>query len=524
MSNQKTQNKPGLFNRFIKGIEVLGNKLPHPFWIFVYLIVAVFILSAVLSSMGVSVTYMAANSKGGAAAEKTVKVVNLFSYAAMRPFFSKFVKTYINFTPLGLVLVMMLGIGLIEQTGLISALMRKTLLGAPSHWITLVFSFIAVNANLASNAGSIFMPAIGAAVFKALGRNPWIGVILGFAGASGGFTANFFVAGTDALLAGITESAAKSMNISAPMHPLINWYFLASATLVLTVVLTLVTEKFLVRYLDPTGEKDSSDLEQYSVTGLERRGLRWAGWTALACVAVLLALTLPEGSFFRSDKGTILPSSPFMSSIVPNIFFLFFFVGIAYGYGAKSIRNKNDIPKMMQKSLGGALTFMVISFPAAMFIELFEKSCLTTVMAVKGAELLKAMNLGGIPLLIMFILLCSIINLFITSGGAKWLILAPIFVPMFSILGYSPALTQLAYRIGDSSSNIISPLYYAVPVCIGLMDQYRSEKEKDVEVGIGTVLSLEMPFSIAIFCTLTLMLIVWYLLGLPIGPGTPLML
>lgn len=469
----------GIFSRFIRAIEVIGNKLPHPFWIFVYLIALVLLLSAVFSGLGTSVTYMAAKA-GEAPKEVTVGVQNLISFEAMRPFLSNFVKTYINFTPLGLVLTMMLGIGLIEQTGMISALMRKTLLKAPPYLVTAAFAFVAVNANLASNAGSIFTPAIGAAVFKALGRNPWIGVIVGFAGASGGFTANLFVAGTDALLAGITESAAKGMGIVAPTHPLINWYFLAASTFVITFVTTFVTEKFTVRYLDPEGATDSSDLEKFAITPEENKGLRYALKALVVYVIVILILTLPSGAFFKNKSGAILPNSPFMSSLVPIIFFLFFFVGSAYGYGAGTIKNKDDIPKMMQKSLAGSLTFMVISLPASMFIELFNQSSLTTIIAVKGAEALKALNLGGIPLLLMFVLLCTFINLFLTSGAAKWLILAPIFVPMFAVMGFSPALTQAAYRIGDSSTNIISPLYYAIPVCIGLMEQYRTEKNKEI--------------------------------------------
>ena len=308
--------------------------------------------------------------------------------------------------------------------------------------------------------------------------------------------------------------------MAGPTHPLINWYFMAVATIVVMVVTTFVTEKFTVKILgDTTHDKDSEELLKHKVTAEENRGLRWAAVMGVLCIGVLLYLTLPEGSFFRADDGSIVPRSPFLSGIVGILFFLFFFVGIAYGFGAGTIKKLDDVPKLMQKGLSGGLSFMVVVLPAAIFVQLFNASKLTTILAVNGAHWLERMNLGGIPLLVMFILLCTFINLFITSGSAKWLILAPIFVPMFSIVGFTPALTQVAYRIGDSSSNIISPLSYYVPVVIGLLEQYRTDP--DTKIGIGTVVSLEMPYTIAYLICFTALLIVWYTLGLPLGPGAP---
>lgn len=513
--------KVGGFEKFIKWIEVIGNKLPHPFWLFVYLSIIIVVLSFFLSKAGVSVTYMAAGRGDEAAKEATVTAINLMSYDAMRAFFANFVKTYVNFAPLGLIMVMTLGIGLLEQSGLISAFMRKTILGAPSWAVSATLAVVGINANLASDAGIIFTPAIGGAVFKALGRNPWVGVITGFAAGCGGFTANFFVAGTDALLAGITESVVKGMGIDAPTHPLINWYFLVIATLVLTAATTLITEKFTSKVLgDTAGPLSAENIAEHSVTADENRGLRCAAITAVIFLVVLLALTVPQDSFFRNPKtGGIVPSSPLLSGIIAILFFFFFFTGIAYGVGAKVIKKMDDVPKLMQKGLAGGLSFFVVVLPASMFVQLFADSNLTTILAVKGAEGLTAMHLGGIPLLIMFILLCTFVNLFMISGSAKWLILAPIFVPMFSVVGFSPALTQMAYRIGDSSTNIISPLSYYMPVIIGLMEQYRPEGNTQ-DVGIGTVISLAMPYSIAYLACFTIQLIIWYVLKLPLGPGT----
>lgn len=519
---ETTTKKKSLFERFIKGIEVVGNKIPHPFTMFTILAVFILALSMLLSKAGVSVTYMAASKVAGEAPiEATVTVRNLLSYEGIREILAGFVSTYVNFAPLGIIVIMMIGIGMIEQTGFISALMRKTILGAPDFMVTAVLAFVGINSNLASDAGTIFSAAIGGTLFKALGRNPVVGVITGFVAASGGFTANLFVAGTDGLLAGITESAAKSMNIDAPTHPLINWYFMIVATFVLTLVTTFVTEKFTSKYLGEkkTNKKDKSGLHEHALTEDEKRGLRWAGIAAVAFIVVILAFTLPQGSLFRNEEGAILPKSPLISSMVPLLFFLFVVVGLAYGIAAKVVKSERDIPKLMQKSLAGNLSFLVVALPAALFIDLFNKSNIATILAVSGAGALKSANLHPTILMIILIFVTAFINLCMTSGSSKWLILAPIFVPIFSMLGLSPAITQLCVRVGDSATNIISPILIYIPAIIGFMEQYKEEGDDRV-IGIGSVISLTMPYSIAYMVSLILMLVVWYFLGVPIGPGT----
>ncbi len=521
---KKIDLRTGRFERFIKWIEIIGNKFPHPFWLFVTLAIIVILLSTWLA--GTSVTYLAAKA-GEAPKETTVAVVDLLNYDAMRDFLAGFVKTYVNFAPLGLILTMMLGIGLVEQTGMISALMRKTILGAPHSLVTAVIALVGINANLASDAGIIFTPVIAAAVFKALGRNPWVGIAAGYAAASGGFTANLFVAGTDALLAGITKSAIEGVPLippETPVHPLINWYFMIAATVLLTFLTVYVTEKYTVKMLgDSDGTHDEEELKKHAVTPAENRGLLCALLALVLYIGLVVWLTYPEGSLFRNPKtGALLPASPLLSSVMPLLFFLFFFVGTAYGYGAGVIKKTEDIPKLMAKGLTGSVGFMVVVLPASLFVELFRMSRFDVVLSVTGADWLKAMNLGGVPLLLMFIVLVTFLNLFMMSGSAKWLILAPIFVPMFAHVGFAPALTQVAYRVGDSCTNIITPLSYYLPVIIGLLEQYK--KESDPEVGIGTVISMAMPYTIFYIVGFTILLVVWYVLGLPLGPGTPVLL
>ena len=528
MSEQEatTAKKSGAFEKFIRGIEIVGNKFPHPFWLFFMLSLILLGLSYWLGNKGVSVTYMAGKA-GEAPKETTVAVVNLLSYPAMRSFLADFVKTYVNFAPLGLIMTMMLGISMLEQTGMISALMRKTILGAPRTLVVAVVAIVGINANLASDAGIIFTPVIAAAVFKALGRNPWVGVAAGYAAGAGGFTANFFVAGTDALLSGITATAIEGVPTippDTPVHPLINWYFMFAGTFVLTFLTVWVTEHYIVKMIgDVDTGHNEADLKEHAVTPAENRGLLLGLLALIAYVALIVWLTYPEGSLFRNpDTGGIVPRSPLLSSIMPLLFGLFFVTGTAYGLGAGVIRKAEDVPKLMQKGLIGSTSFMVVVLPASLFVALFRMSHFDTVLSVTGAEFLKAMNLGGIPLLVLFIVLVTLLNLFMISGSAKWLILAPIFVPMFAGVGFSPALTQVAYRIGDSTTNIISPLSYYLPVMIGLLEQYKPND--DTEVGIGTVISLAMPYSLFYLLGFTILLVVWYMLGLPLGPATPVTL
>ena len=508
--------KRSFFERFIRGVEVIGNKLPHPFWLFCLFSVLVIFLSFILSKGGVSVSYVMAKA-GETPQNVTVAVQNLLSYESMRDFLANFVKTYVNFAPLGLVLTMMLGIGIVEQTGMISALMRKSILGAPSYLITAALAFVGINANLASDAGIIFTPVIGAAVYKALGKNPWIGIIVGYAAAAGGFTANFFIAGTDALLAGITGAAMQGSSIQAPINPLMNWYFMLFSTITLTLATVWVTEKFTNKMLQSdTVEIDTEELKKHQLTPEENRGLRFALFATLAYVAVILLLTLPNGSFFRADDGGILPKSPLLASVMPILFGLFFTMGTAYGCGCGYIKKSADIPNIMAKGLLGNVSFMVVVLPASMFVALFSMSRLDTVLSVSGAEWLQAIQLPNTLLILLFILLVSFLNLFMMSGSAKWLILAPIFVPMFAQVGLSPALTQVAYRVGDSSTNIISPVSYYLPVIIGLLEQY---KRDDRPVGIGTVISLAMPYSLTYLVVFSVQLVVWYVINWPLGPG-----
>jgi len=510
--------KKGLFIRFIRAVEAGGNKLPHPFMLFMWMAIITLVLSFVLSKWGVSVTYTAAGQAGAAAKQATVKVINLLQAGYIQKFLANFVNTYVTFKPLGLIMVMMLGIGYVEETGFFNSLMKKVLLGVPAYMITFVLAMVGVCSNIASDAGIIFATTMGAAVFAGLRRNPILGAVVGYVSGHGGFTANLMIAGTDGLLAGITESAAASIGIQAPIHPLMNWYFMFAATFIIALVVTFVTERIIPKVMNIEAREITEEtLLDKAISPEENRGLKIAGWVTLAFIALMLIFTIPQNGLLRNEEGALLPSSPLTNGIVPLLFFLFAAVGTAYGFGSKKITSNRQVPKLLGNGLKGTITFLVISLPACYFISFFNDSKIATVLAVKGAHVLQALPLNSIGLAVCLVLLTGFLNMFMTSGSSKWLILAPVFVPMFSMLNLSPAMTQLAYRIGDSATNPISPINVFIPVLIGLIQQYKKDDGK--EVGLGTAISLTMPYSMAILVIMILFMILWMLSGLPIGPG-----
>ncbi|MDR1966648.1 MAG: AbgT family transporter [Synergistaceae bacterium] len=513
------ERKNTAFDKFINGIEIVGNRLPHPFWLFIGLSCIVIALSFAMSKAGVSVTYLqAARDASAAPKEVVVEVNNLLSRENIQSFFMNFTNVYSGFAPLGLVMIMMLGVGMLEQTGMLSALIRKTIFATPPSLLVLIIAFVGVNANLASDAGVIVVPTVAGAIFNSLGLNPWIGVISGYVAANGGFTANVFIAGTDALLSGITDSVTVGLGINAPVHPMMNYYFMVASCLIVTTLTVLVTKYYTAKRLG-AGDLaiDAKTLHENKITDGESKGLKYCGFAGAVYLVLILILTIPKTGLFRNDSGALLPRSPFLSSIIAILFFLFFILSIAYGVGSGSMKNADDVPKYMQKGVSGALGFIVIALPASIFIDLFAKSNIATIVGVKGGELLESISLTGFPLLLAFVALATFINLFITSGTAKWLILAPIFVPMFAMVGFSPAITQVTYRIADTCTNIISPVDYYVPVIMGLLATYNSDPDR--KVGLGTVISLCMPYSITYLIGLLLLLFVWYMFGIDVGPG-----
>ena len=360
--------------------------------------------------------------------------------------------------------------------------------------------------NIASDAGYVILVPLGAMVFLSFGRHPIAGLAAAFAGVSGGFSANLLLSTTDPLLSGITTEAARILRPDYFVNPASNYYFMAGSTIVIMFIGTFITEKIIEPRL---GEyKGDVKVETNDLTDIEKKGLRWAGITILIFCVIIAFLTIPENSILRVD-GKLKDWTS--HGLVPTLMMFFLFPGLVYGKVTGTIKNDKDAAKMMGSSLATMGGYLALAFAAAQFIAYFSYTHLGTYLAVRGADFLQAIGLTGLPLIILFVLVSAFINLFMGSASAKWAIMAPIFVPMLMRLGYSPEFTQLAYRIGDSSTNIITPLMTYFAMIVAFMQKY------DKEAGMGTLISTMLPYSISFLIGWIIFMIIWFLIGLPIG-------
>lgn len=508
MSSQTVEqgkDKKKFTDRFLDSIEKAGNKLPDPVTLFVIMAALILLLSYILSLFNVSAV------KPGT--EETIAVVNLLNQEGLIRIILEMLTNFTSFPPLGMVVVSMLGIGLAEQTGLISALMKKSVLSAPQKVVIPAIILTGLVGNLAADAAFIVLPPIAALVFMSIGRNPLVGLIVTYAAIAGGFSANLLISSLDVLLLGITDSAAQIVDPSYSGRATMNYYFLIVSTFMLMIIGTWVATKFTEpRFGAYTGKMEK--LEQ--VTPIEIKGLKWAGGVLLAYIIVLLFMVVPENGLLRDPETGGFLSSPFMSGIVPIMLFFFFLPALAYGIVTKNIKNDKDVAEKLFKSVGDMASFIVLAFVAAQMIAYFNWSNIGSIMAIKGAELLQALNFTGLPMIIGFIIICALVNLLIASASAKWALLAPIFVPMFMYLNYSPALTQAAYRVGDSITNPITPMLAYFAILLAFAKRY------DKKIGIGTLISALLPYSIAFAIGWIILFAIWFLLGLPLGPGDTL--
>lgn len=503
--------KKGLFQRFLDGVEYVGNKLPHPVTLFAILALLVVVLSGVISLFDISVEHPGEPGE-------MVEVKSLFSGEGINYIFSTMTDNFIEFAPLGVVLVTMLGIGLAERSGLISAVLRGFVLSVPKRLITLGLVFAGVMSSLASDAGYVVLPPLGAVIFAALGRHPLAGLSAAFAGVSAGFSANLFLSGTDALLGELTIDAAAIIDptYAEGMNIAMNWYFIGVSVFLLTLVGAWVTERVVEPRL---GEYKGDYREKLdTLEPIEKKGIKWAT-VGMAVTAILaIFLVFPEGAPMRGDEGNQpIIQSPFMSSLVPIIAILFLVPGYIYGRVTKVIRNDKDVAAQMGDTMASMGMFIVLAFTAGQFVAFFNESNMGLVLGVYGAKFLDAVNVTGIPLIILFILIAAFINLFIGSASAKWAMMAPVFVPIMMQLGYSPELTQMAYRVADSSTNIITPLMTYFAIIIAFAQKY------DKKMGIGTMISVMLPYSIYFLIAWTILLVVWMLFGIDLGPGGPIL-
>lgn len=521
-----TQNQSGWINKFLAVIERVGNALPHPATLFALFAFAVILLSWIFSLFDIVVTHP------GTGADITP--FSLMSVEGLHLMLSKMVTNFTSFAPLGTVLVSLLGIGIAEGSGLIGTGLRLIVLASPPRLLTFVIVFAGVISNTASEVGYVLLVPLAAIIFLAARRNPLAGLAAAFAGVSGGYSANLLLGTIDPLLAGLSEEAARIIDPAYTVNPASNYYFMFFSTFLVAAMGTWVTEKIIIPRLGAyTGDEQAGEVGQLSAE--EKRGLRFALWTSIVFILILLwslfvrikitipfidyellNFKIPGGGFMRDPLTGGVLKSPFMSSIVAFIFLGAGVAGIAFGIGAKTYKNDSDVIKGMSKAMETLGSYIVLVFFAAQFVAYFNWTNLGLITAVKGAEFLQSTGWGAIPLMISFILVSAIINLVMGSASAKWAIMAPVFIPMFMLLGYSPEFTQLAYRIGDSVTNIISPMMSYFALIIAFIQRY------DKKAGIGTVVSLMLPYSVVFLIGWTILLIIWILFGWPIGPGAPL--
>jgi len=505
MQINENKKNTGFFNRLLNWTEMAGNALPHPATLFALFALGALILSAVGAALGWEVIHPGTG--------ETVRSVNLLSHDGIHRILLEMVDNFTGFAPLGIVLVAMLGIGIAEHSGLINAMIRVLVLNSPKHLLTFVVVFTGILSNVASDVGYVLLIPLAGIIFIAVGRHPIAGMAAAFAGVSGGFSANLILGTVDPLLAGLSQEAARILDPAYEVNPTANYYFMVASTFVIAFAGTFVTEKIveprLGKYTGPEAEKDNSFDK---LSRKEKRGLMMATLTLVAIIIVTLIGIIPEDGFFRGSDGGLL-SSPLVKGVVAMLFITAGATGLAYGFSTGAYKNDSDVMKGMANSMKTLATYIVLVFFAAQFVAYFKWSNLGIILAVNGASVLMSADIGLIPLMILFIFLSAAINMLMGSASAKWAILAPIFIPMFMIMGYSPELSQVVYRIGDSVTNVISPMMSFFALIIAFVQKY------DPKSGIGTIIATMVPYSLIFTVCWIILLVAWLLLGLPLGPG-----
>lgn len=499
--------KKSFVDRFLSVIEKVGNALPHPATLFAGFAALVVLMSWVVAQFDISVVHPGTG--------ETVEPFNLISAAGLHMILEKMVVNFTAFAPLGTVLVALLGIGIAEGSGLIGTVLRLVVLSSPKKILTFVIVFAGVISNTASEVGYVLLVPLAAVIFLAAGRHPLAGLAAAFAGVSGGYSANLLLGTIDPLLAGLSEEAARIIEPGYTVNPACNYYFMFVSTFLISGLGTWVTEKVVIPRLG-TYEGDEKPEEIRTLTALEKRGLKFAFVGFLFFTAFILGGLIPADGYLRNPVNGDILKSPFMSGIVAFIFLSAALCGIAYGVGAKTFKNDSDVMQGMAKSMETLGSYIVLVFFAAQFVAYFNWTNLGLIFAIQGADVLKASGLNDLALMGGFIVIAAIINLVMGSASAKWAIMAPVFIPMFMLLGYSPEFTQSAYRIGDSVTNIISPMMSYFALIVAFIQRY------DKKAGIGTVISTMLPYSVAFLFGWLILFAIWITFDLPIGPGSPL--
>ena len=502
----------GRIEKVLDRIEVIGNKLPDPVTLFVILIAVVFGISALMSLADVSAV--------NPATKESVTAINLFSADIIQRLLVEMPRTFTSFAPLGTVLVVMLGVGVAEKSGFVAVGLSGFVRNVPQALLTPAVVFAGVMSSLTVDAGYVVLIPLSGILFAAAGRHPIAGIAAAFAGVSAGYSANLLITPLDPLLAGLTQSSGQILEPALVVLPTANYYLMIALVPVFVLIGWWITSRFIEPRL-PSFTDDQFPLKDESVvTADQSKGLKYAGLVTLAVVASILFLTVPENAVLREaapegggELSFVQEFGPFLNSLVALIALAFLLIGIAFGIGAGTIKNDKDVVKMTSSTMSDMGLYLVLAFVAAHFIVLFSWSNLGIILAINGADVIRATGLSGSVLVVLLVALAGIINLFIGSATAKWALIGPVLVPMFMLVGLDPEVTQAAYRIGDSITNILTPLMPYFPMVLVFAQRY------DKNFGIGSLAAVMLPFSIAFGIGATGLLVAWMLAGIPLGPG-----
>lgn len=513
-----TNTGKSLLVRMLDRLEWLGNKLPDPAVLFLVGMLIVWVLTGLLS--GVTFTEIDPRSN------QPIKLNNLMTLGSLATFMTSMVKDFVEFKPLGVVLVALLGVGVAEHSGFINACLKSMLNVTPKMLLTPMLILVAIVSHTAADAGYVLVIPIGGVMFYAAGRHPLAGIAAAFAGVSGGFSANFIPSGIDPLLAGLTESGVHILEPGMTVNPLCNWFFMSASCVLIVLVGWFLTDFVVEPRLKATAiDGDPDEMPKMEeLSARDRKGM-WAGLiTIFICAALLVAWAIPADSALRAPRDPATPevvgsltatTAPLMQSIVPLIFLFFVFPGIIHGYVSGRFKNHRDVITGMSKAMGTMAYYLVLVFFAALFIAAFANSNLGVLFAVRGANFLKEMNAPVGVSICGIIVLTAMVNMLVGSASAKWAMLSPIFVPMMMLTGMSPELTQAAYRVGDSSTNIITPMMPYFPLVVVFCQRYVKQ------TGIGTVVAMMIPYSVTLLVLWSMFLLMYWGFGLPLGLDAP---
>jgi aminobenzoyl-glutamate transport protein len=550
VSETASEGKRGFTAKLLDRIETVGNKVPHPAIIFAGLCVLVIVVSALMSAASVKATYEVAElpkvevpveELGGSTQPEynapplyeepqpevrteTTKVKSLLSIAGLRFIFSSFITNFANFSVVAVIFVAMIGVGVAEKAGLMAALIRKLVSVAPARAITFIIVLLGVLSSVATDAGYLILIPLGAAAFLSVGRHPLAGLAAAYAGVSAVFAVNILITPIDSLVTEITNETLRLVPGSSALNVTANLWFSIVSTIFIALVVTVVTERLIEPRLgkyepalaEGAGTAGPEDEDHAALLGDESRGLRFALFGVLASIGVIVLLTAPPGAPLRSpDTGAVIGNTPFMDSLIFLITLIFLVAGICYGWGARTVNTSTGVINAITDTFASLAGLIFMLLLISQFIAYFNFSEIPTVVAARMADLLERANIGAIWLLILFILVIALLDIIIPGVVPKWAIFAPIFIPLFYRLNVAPQTVLAAYRIGDSPMNVITPLMVYLPFIVVVAQRYKKE------AGLGTIISLMLPYTIITLVIWTVFFVVWYLIGIPFGPGSP---